>query len=161
MVGEEVDRRVMDATEALVAAFDALRDARLTLDDPRLASGAEQHRNQGFSQATNRIEGCAKRAEEALRKSIVAASVGRSPASFACYRQADGRFAGARGELRGAARESEPSGRVAHLSVALALIEQGLDAAKDLIFNAPEQRSTEQQLAQDGGAVFAPVGPRL
>jgi hypothetical protein len=159
-MGDEVDRRVMEATEALVSAFDALREARLALDDPRLASGVEQQRNQGFSQATNRIEGCAKRAEEALRRSIVAASVGRSPAAFACYRQADTRFAGARGELRGAGRESDPSGRAAHLSVALALIEQGLDATKDLIFNASDARSDEQRTAQDGGAVFAPVGPR-
>ncbi|HEY7296212.1 MAG TPA: hypothetical protein VH916_14300, partial [Dehalococcoidia bacterium] len=133
-MGEEVDKRVMDGADALVAAFDALREAKLALDDPRLSSPAETQRNQGFSQASNRVESAAKRSEEALRKCIVAASVNRSPGHFFCYRQADGRLGSARVELRSAAREDDPSSKAARLSVAVALIEQGLDAAKDLIF---------------------------
>jgi hypothetical protein len=157
-VGDEVDRRVMDAAEALVAAFDALREARLALDDPRLSSGHDTQRGQGFSQATNRVESAARRAEEALRKCTVAAAAGRSPAAFAAYRLGDSRLAAARGELRGAARENEASGKAAHLSIAVVLIEQGLDATKDLIF-VPEPGAAAPRGGNerpDEHAVFIP-----
>lgn len=167
-MGEEVDRRVMDAAEALVGAFDAAREARLALDDPRISSGHETQRNQGFSQATNRIEAAVRRAEEALRKSTVAAAAGRSPASFAAYRQADSRLAGARAELRGAARETDPPGKAAHLSIAVVLIEQCLDAAKDLIFvPAPPSASLQPRTPpalgdalEDDAAFHAGYGSR-
>ncbi|HLZ69462.1 MAG TPA: hypothetical protein VKV26_06060 [Dehalococcoidia bacterium] len=161
-MGEEVDKRVMDGTDTLVAAFDALREAKLALDDVRLSSPVEAQRNQGFSQASNRVEGAAKKGEEALRKCIVAASVSHSPAHFLCYRQADGRLASARAELRGAAREDDVSSKAARLSVAVALIEQGLDATKDLIFAEPSAPSSRApgNGAEEGAALYARGGTR-
>jgi hypothetical protein len=158
-MGEDVDRRLMDAADGLVAAFEALREAKLAMDDPRLSAAADQQRNQGFSQVTNRVENGAKKAEEALRKAIIAAAPGRNPAHFACYRQADARLASARAELRGAAREDDPSGRAARLSVAIALVDQGLDVAKDLIFCGPPLAASpaDQPEAQ---AVFARIASR-
>lgn len=160
-MGEEVDKRVMDATDALVVAFDALRDAKLALDDPRLSSPVEAQRNQGFSQATNRVEGAAKKSEEAVRKGIVAASVNHHPGHFRCYRQADGRLASARAELRSAGREDDPSSKAARLSVAVALVEQGLDASKDLIFGDPAAYAGPPANGIDEGAgLFARTLPR-
>jgi hypothetical protein len=161
-MSDDVDRRVMDATDALVGAFDALREARLALDDPRLASAADGQRNPAFSQATNRVENSLKRAEEALRRAIVAASTGRNPAHFACYRQADARLAGGRVELRSAGREEDPSGRAARLGAALALVDRGLDVAKDLIFSgSPAPSAAVPPATQaDDPAVFAPMGGR-
>ncbi len=161
-MGEEVDKRVMDGADALVAAFDALREAKLALDDVRLSSPVEAQRNQGFSQASNRVEGAAKKGEEALRKCIVAASASRSPGHFQCYRQADGRLASARSELRGAAREDDPSSKAARLSVAVALIEQGLDASKDLIFGDPSAYASRPpgNGADEGTALFTRGIPR-
>ncbi len=161
-MGEEVDKRVMDGADALVGAYDALREAKLALDDPRLSSPVEAQRNQGFSQATNRVEGAAKKSEEALRKCIVAASVGHNAGHFLCYRQADGRLASARAELRSAAREDDPSSKAARLSVAVALIEQGLEASKDLIFGDPAAYTGRPPAngSDEGAALFTRSMPR-
>lgn len=153
-MGEEVDKRVMEAADALVAAFDGLREAKLALDDPRLSSSADQQRNQGFSQAANRTESAARKAEEALRRALVAAAVRRNPADFACYRLADGRLAGARAEWRSAAREEDASGKAARLSIAVALLEQGLDAAKDLIFGEAPAADAAANGSEGSAAMF-------
>jgi hypothetical protein len=158
-MGEEVDKRVMEATDSLVVAFDAVREAKQALDDPRLSSQTDQQRNQGFSQASNRVENASKKAQEALRKSVVAASVSRNPVHFACFRQADARLAGAQAELRSANREDDASSRAAHLSIAIALLEQGMDAAKDLIFCPTELTASGSVARDDSSAGFARPGP--
>ena len=156
-MGEEVDKRVMEGTDSLVAAYDALREAKLALDDVRLSSPVEAQRNQGFSQASNRVEAAAMKGDEALRMCIVAASVNHNAGHFLCYRQADGRLASARAELRSAGREEDPSSKAARLSVAVALIEQGLDAAKDLIFGDPAAYALRPPATgmEEGASLFA------
>ena len=150
----------MEAADALVGAFDALREAKLALDDPRLSSSSDQQRNQGFSQAANRTESAAKKGEEALRRALVAAAVRRSAADFACYRLADGRLAGARAEWRSAAREEDASGKAARLSIAVALLEQGLDAAKDLIFREAADAEAAANGFDDSAAMFVRTAQR-
>lgn len=86
-MNEEQTKRLADAAEAVLSASDSLDDARETLADRRYESEQERERLQAIQQSVNKIDQCAKRAEEALRKGVVAAATRGGPSAYPRYRE--------------------------------------------------------------------------
>lgn len=81
MMNDEQSKRLSDAAESLVQAYEALDEARDTFADRRFDSEQERERMVAGQQMASRLDAAGKRIEEAVRKAtIAAAATGRAGA---------------------------------------------------------------------------------
>lgn len=133
-MNEDQSKRLGEAADAVISAAEALEEARAALEDKRFESEQERERLQACQQVASRLDGAAKRIEEALRKGTVAsAASGRTGA----YPRYVGGAEAAR-EGRATARLSmEQDGTVAKRAMAresLAQLEAALTTAAAIVF---------------------------
>jgi len=87
-MNEEQSKRLADAAEAILNATDALDEAREALGDRRFDSEQERERTQAIQQVSNRLDNAGKRVEDSLRKAVVAAATLGREGSYERYRSA-------------------------------------------------------------------------
>lgn len=87
-MNEEQSKRLADAAEAILNATDALDEAREALGDRRFDSEQERERTQAIQQVSNRLDNAGKRVEDSLRKAVVAAATLGREGSYERYRAA-------------------------------------------------------------------------
>jgi len=87
-MNEEQSKRLADAAEAILNATDALDEAREALGDRRFDSEQERERTQAIQQVSNRLDNAGKRVEDSLRKSVIAAATLGREGSYERYRSA-------------------------------------------------------------------------
>ncbi|HEX6030220.1 MAG TPA: hypothetical protein VFY90_02235 [Tepidiformaceae bacterium] len=81
MMNDEQSKRLSEAADTLVQAWEALDEAREALGDRRFESDQERERMVAAQQMASRLDNAGKRIEDALRKgAIAAAAAGRTGA---------------------------------------------------------------------------------
>ncbi len=126
-MNDEQSKRLSDAADAVIQASDALDEAREAVNDKRFDSDLERDRLQAAQQMVGKIDGAAKRIDDAVRKGTIAAAALARAGAYARYRAAteasrDGRALGkASGEQDGSAnKRAKGQEAIAKLEVALA-----------------------------------------
>lgn len=102
MMNDEQSKRLSDAAEMLVQAWEALDEARAMFSDRRFESEQERERMVAGQQMAARLDNAGKRIEEAVRKAAIAAAAAGRPGAWLRYQ-----------ESIAAAREGRQLGRAA------------------------------------------------
>ena len=87
-MNDEQSKRLSEATEGLILANDALRDAREALADPRFERDLDRDRLAAAQQMGSKVDAASKRVEDAIRRSTVAAASNGRPTAWARYQAA-------------------------------------------------------------------------
>ena len=87
MMNDEQSKRLSDAADSLVQAWEALDEANDTFGDRRFDSEQEHERMVAGQQMASRLDGAGKRIEEAVRKATIAAAATGRPGAWLRYQE--------------------------------------------------------------------------
>jgi|GEM_PF-1290994 len=146
-MNDEQSKRIAEAAEAIVQATEALEDAREVLQDRRFESDVERERQAASGLLASRVDSAARRIEDAVRKSAVAAAAAARPGAYERYKEAIA--AAGKGRSLGKTitdQDGSPAKR-ARAEEAIGQLSLALDIAAGLVFtkdeSLPEERPDE------------------
>lgn len=135
-MNDEQSKRLADAADALVQAADALEEARAAAADSRFDSEQERDRQAASQQLVAKVDGAAKRIEEAIRKGTTAAGAAGRSGGYQLYRQGSGSVRKGRTLGRTIADQDGTSAKRTRADEALQQLDEALEAAAGLVFPA-------------------------
>ncbi len=133
-MNDEQSKRIAEAAEAVVQATEALDDAREVLQDRRFDSDVERERQAASGLLASRVDGAARRIEDAVRKSAVAAATTARAGAYKRYMEAAA--AANKGRSLGKTitdQDGSPAKR-ARAEEAIEELNRALQTAADLVF---------------------------
>lgn len=133
-MNDEQSKRLSDAADAVIAASDALDEARDALADRRFESELERERMQAAQQMTSKIDNAAKRIEDAVRKGTVAAAAMARTGSYARYREAIDAVKAGRAAGKAAGEQDGTVNKRARGTEAVGLLDAALNHAAAIVF---------------------------
>ncbi len=133
-MNEEQSKRLSEAAESILQASEALEEARDAIGDRRFESDQDRDRSAAAQQMTSRLDNAGKRIEDAVRKGTVAAAAGLRPGAFARYREAWTAVREGRGLARTAADQDGSANKKLRGQEALARLEDALEGAATIVF---------------------------
>lgn len=133
-MNDEQSKRMAEAAEAIVHAAEALEDARDAANDRRFDSEQERDRLAASQQLGNRVDGAAKRIEEAARKGAIAAGAALRAGGFKRYRDAAATAKQGRALGRTIADQDGSPAKRARAEEAITKLEEALLIASELVF---------------------------
>ncbi len=133
-MNDEQSKRLSDAADALIAAADALDEARESITDRRFDSEQERDRMAAGTQMSSRLDNAGKRVEDALRKAAVAAAASGRGGAWQPYRAATLEVREGRTLGRGAAEADGSANKRVRGQEAWDRLDAALTAAAGLVF---------------------------
>ncbi len=131
-MNEEQSKRLADASDALVQA--ALDEARELLTDRRFESEQERDRTSAGQNLGSKVDGAAKKIEDAIRKGAVAAGATGRAAGWERYREASAAAREGRALARTIADQDGSASKRSRGEEAIGRLDAALGAAVRLVF---------------------------
>ncbi|MBE7520439.1 MAG: hypothetical protein HS107_14465 [Thermoflexaceae bacterium] len=133
-MNDEQSKRLSDAADAVIAASEALDEAREALADRRFDSELERERLQAAQQMTSKIDAAAKRIDDAVRKGTIAAAALARTGAYARYREAVDAVKAGRATGKAAGEQDGTANKRTMGNEALGRLDTALNAAAAIVF---------------------------
>ncbi len=135
-MNDEQSRRLAEAADAIIAASDALEEARVSTDDGTFAKEFERERLAAAQRMAARVEVAARKTEEAVRRATIAGAATAAPGGWPQHIEAVTAVRRAKAAVKSV---PDADGSVARRDLGLQAIEslnQALALAAVLVFHA-------------------------
>lgn len=134
-MNEDQSKRLAEAADSVLNAADALEEAREALNDRRFESEQDRERTQAVQHVVNRLDGAARRIDDALRKAIVAAATLDREGLYDRYRSGSAAVREARNLARTAPDQEGAAARRERAGESLARLDAAMTTAAGVVFD--------------------------
>ncbi len=134
-MNDEQSKRLSEATDALILANDALKDARDACNDARFERDTDRERLAAAQQMGSKVDAAAKRLEEAVRRSTVAAAANGRAGAWPRYQEAVAKAREGRAKAKSVPESDGVPARRTAATEGVALMEAALAQAAAIVFS--------------------------